>query len=110
MYTRSKERTERMINRYFKMWNRIIPADSHPFNGVVKLNPYLSYPFNFSFTLGKKYYVINGYILDDEGYACGIDSILKDTLCYGFYEEFPAYPIESFEGLENNIFEVIEKY
>lgn len=110
MYTRSKERTERMINRYFKMWNRIIPADSHPFNGVVEINPYLPHSFNFNFTSNKKYYVINGYILDDNGYAYGIYPNLKNRLNEGMSSDFPAYPIESFEGLEDNIFEVIEKY
>ena len=109
MYIRSKERTERMINRYFKKWNRIIPAGSHPFNGVVIST---SYPSCFSnFTCGKKYYVINGYILGDNGIAYGVYSSLKNKLNEGMCSDFPAYPIEYFNDLlEGGIFKVIEEY
>lgn len=111
MYTRSKERTERMINRYFKKWNRIIPSGSHPFNGIVKLNKDLSYiRSNFNFTFNKKYYVVNGFILDDKGFAYGVYSTVKDMLNEGMCPDFPAYPIESFKGLEDNLFEIIKEY
>lgn len=110
MYIRDKKRTERMINRYFESWYRIIPPDSHPFNGIVKLNSRFSCCPNFNFTFNKKYYVINGYILDNKGYAYGVYPNLKKTMNNGFSKEYPAYPIESFDGLENNLFEIIEEF
>lgn len=104
MYVRDKARTERMIDRYFKMYYRAMPSDSHPFNGVVKLSNNFPYNLHYYFTPNKKYYIINGYILDDEGYAYGVYKGLEKYLNEGMCMDFPAYPIETLEGLENNLF------
>lgn len=109
MYTRNKERTERMITKYFKNWYREVPDSSNPFNGIVKLNDNLPYYPNFNFTCGKKYYVVNGYILDNSGFAYGVYHGLENRLNEGMCIDFPAYPIETFIGLENDLFVVVEK-
>lgn len=109
MYKRTKERTERMINKYFKKWHREIPINCKPFNGVVEISECPLCYFDYNFTCGKKYYVINGYILDNDGIAYGTYKRDKNSLNAGMYPEFPAYPIETFNELENNWFIVMEE-
>ena len=111
MYSRSRETTTRMLDKHFSMFNKKTTEGTTPFNGVVKVkNGAFPFRMNFAFSSNKKYHVIDGYVLDDEGYGCGANRILQDELEYGFYEDFPAIPIKDFNTFENGMFEVIEKY
>lgn len=111
MKVRNRQTTNRMINKHFSIFYRKNDVDIVPFNGIVKVkNNAFPLRMNFAFSVNKKYHVVDGYILDDEGYGCGANMILRDELDYGFYEEFPAFPIENFDTFENGMFEVIEKY
>lgn len=111
MYMRSRATTKRMLDKYFSMFNKKTEDEETCFNGVVKVRED-AFPLrmNFAFSPNKKYHVVNGYILDDEGYGCGANMILQDELEYGFYEDFPAIPIKNFNTFENGMFEVIEEY
>lgn len=111
MYIRNRETTNKMLDKHFSMFNKKTEDEEAYFNGVVKVRDG-AFPLrmNFAFSPNKKYPVINGYILDDEGYGCGANMILRDELEYGFDEDFPAIPIQDFNTFENRMFEIIEKY
>ena len=111
MYMRNRETTIKMLDKHFSMFSKKTGDDEACFNGVVKVRDD-AFPLrmNFAFSPNKKYHVVNGYILDDEGYGCGANMILEDELEYGFYEDFPAIPIKDFNTFESGMFEVIEKY
>ena len=110
MNTRSYEKTLNLIEKHFSDWYKVNPENVTPFNGVVRIKRKLHYTANPNFSSNKEYYVIDGYIVDDEGMAYGTYPIIGRDLNPGFYEEFPAYPIESFNDLENGLFEVVKQY
>ena len=111
MYMRNRKTTSQMLDKHFSIFYKKAEDNDVCFNGVVKVRDD-AFPLrmNFAFSPNKKYYVIDGYILDDEGYGCGANMILQNELEYGFYEEFPAFPIKDFNTFENGMFEIIEKY
>lgn len=110
----NKKQTKKIIDTWFNDNHYMKPIPGRkPFNGIVKRNENIVTVFNYDISCDKIYYIINGFIVEDDKSVLGTDFIVPGVLYnYGWFPECPATPFtkEDFNVFENGMLEIVEDF